>query len=221
MQLDSKCNILNDQMFRSNSSAEYIARASKVVTLVDLAGHERYFKTTAYGLTGHMPDYACLIVGANAGLLTAALHPSSHVSAVCQVRLQHCVAAACQSDTFSIAAHMLQRYLSQEDSCDSTFLGCLGSVSACWPLRVPRHSANPAGIVGMCKEHMGVALALKVPVFFVVTKVDICPEHVLKHTLATLQAILKKPGVKKKPFMVSLRLHLHHLHASLDTEALN
>ena len=55
----------------------------------------------------------------------------------------------------------------------------------------------------MCKEHMGVALALKVPVFFVVTKVDICPEHVLKHTLATLQAILKKPGVKKKPFMVS------------------
>ena len=54
----------------------------------------------------------------------------------------------------------------------------------------------------MCKEHMGVALALKVPVFFVVTKVDICPEHVLKHTLATLQAILKKPGVKKKPFMV-------------------
>ena len=67
MQLDSKCNILNDQMFRSNSSAEYIARASKVVTLVDLAGHERYFKTTAYGLTGHMPDYACLIVGANAG----------------------------------------------------------------------------------------------------------------------------------------------------------
>ena len=65
MQLDSKCNILNDQMFRSNSSAEYIARASKV----DLAGHERYFKTTAYGLTGHMPDYACLIVGANAGLL--------------------------------------------------------------------------------------------------------------------------------------------------------
>ena len=27
------------------------------------------------------------------------------------------------------------------------------------------------GIVGMCKEHMGVALALKVPVFFVITKV--------------------------------------------------
>ena len=34
---------------------------------MDLAGHERYFKTTAYGLTGHLPDFACLIVGANAG----------------------------------------------------------------------------------------------------------------------------------------------------------
>ena len=56
----------------------------------------------------------------------------------------------------------------------------------------------------MCKEHMGVALALKVPVFFVVTKVDICPEHVLKHTLGTLQAILRKPGVKKKAFMVGV-----------------
>jgi GTPase len=27
------------------------------------------------------------------------------------------------------------------------------------------------GIVGMCREHLGVALALKVPAFFVVTKV--------------------------------------------------
>lgn len=39
------------------------------------------------------------------------------------------------------------------------------------------------GVVGMCKEHLGVALALKVPVFFVITKVDICPEHVLKNTV--------------------------------------
>lgn len=59
-----------------------------------------------------------------------------------------------------------------------------------------------AGIVGMCKEHLGVALALKVPVFFIVTKVDICPGHVLQHSLATLSSILRKPGVKKKPFMV-------------------
>jgi len=40
---------------RTQSIADYVARASKVITLVDLAGHEKYFKTTAYGLTGHMP----------------------------------------------------------------------------------------------------------------------------------------------------------------------
>ncbi len=39
------------------------------MTLVDLAGHEKYFRTTAYGLTGHLPDYACLIVGANMGVV--------------------------------------------------------------------------------------------------------------------------------------------------------
>lgn len=32
-----------------------IARSSKVVTLVDLAGHEKYFRTTCTGLTGHLP----------------------------------------------------------------------------------------------------------------------------------------------------------------------
>jgi len=67
LQLNSRGEILNDSMFRSASSADYILRAAKVVTLVDLAGHERYFKTTAYGLTGHLPDYACLIVSANNG----------------------------------------------------------------------------------------------------------------------------------------------------------
>ncbi len=39
------------------------------------------------------------------------------------------------------------------------------------------------GVVGMCKEHLGVALALKIPAFFVVTKVDICPEHIMKQTV--------------------------------------
>ena len=82
------------------------------------------FVGCSYGLTGHLPDYACLIVGGN------------------------------------------------------------------------------AGIVGMCKEHLGVALALRVPVFFIITKVDLAPAHVLQHTLTTLQTILKKPGVKKRPFVV-------------------
>ena len=68
LQLSSKGQILNDAMFRAASSADYVQKAAKVVTLVDLAGHERYFKTTAYGLTGHLPDYACLIISANNGI---------------------------------------------------------------------------------------------------------------------------------------------------------
>lgn len=125
--IDSRGNILNDASLRAGVTTAEIARSSKVVTLVDLAGHEKYFRTTCTGLTGHLPDYACLIVGAN------------------------------------------------------------------------------AGIVGMCKEHLGVALALKVPAFFVVTKIDLAPEHVLKHTLQTLTGILKKPGVRKRPFLVRSR----------------
>ena len=59
------------------------------------------------------------------------------------------------------------------------------------------------------------ALALKVPVFFVVTKVDICPGHVLQHSLATLSSILRKPGIKKKPYMVS-GICEHHASASKE-----
>jgi hypothetical protein len=40
-----------------------------------------------------------------------------------------------------------------------------------------------AGLVGMAKEHLGVALALRVPVFFLVTKTDLAPEHVTRATL--------------------------------------
>ena len=37
--------------------------------LTDLAGHERYLKTTLYGLTSGAPSCVILIVGANAGLI--------------------------------------------------------------------------------------------------------------------------------------------------------
>ncbi|ARF09802.1 GTP binding translation elongation factor [Indivirus ILV1] len=41
----------------------------KNVTLVDLCGHEKYLKTTLFGITGLFPDYGILIVSANRGLL--------------------------------------------------------------------------------------------------------------------------------------------------------
>lgn len=34
----------------------------QVVTFIDLAGHERYLKTTVFGMTGHAPDFAMLMV---------------------------------------------------------------------------------------------------------------------------------------------------------------
>ncbi|BHF71423.1 GTP-binding protein 1 [Sparganum proliferum] len=99
--------------------------AAKVITFIDLAGHERYLKTTVFGLTGHAPDFVMLMVGAN------------------------------------------------------------------------------AGIVGMTKEHLGLALALSVPVFVVITKVDMCPPNVLNETVNLLFRILKSPGCRKIPVLVS------------------
>ena len=59
-----------------------------------------------------------------------------------------------------------------------------------------------AGIVGMTKEHLGLALALSVPVFVVVTKIDMCPGNVLQETLKLLVRILRSPGCRKYPVMV-------------------
>ena len=99
-------------------------QSSKVITFIDLAGHERYLKTTVFGMTGHAPDFGMLMVGAN------------------------------------------------------------------------------AGIVGMTKEHLGLALALSVPVFVVVTKIDMCPPNVLQETLKLLVRILRSPGCRKFPVLV-------------------
>jgi len=98
--------------------------AAKVITFIDLAGHEKYLKTTVFGMTGHAPDFTMLMIGAN------------------------------------------------------------------------------AGIIGMTKEHLGLALALNVPVFVVVTKIDMCPVNVLADTMHMLQKILKSPGCRKIPVLV-------------------
>ncbi|PAA71874.1 hypothetical protein BOX15_Mlig028279g1 [Macrostomum lignano] len=100
-------------------------RSAKVVTFIDLAGHERYLKTTVFGMTGHSPDFAMLMIGSN------------------------------------------------------------------------------AGVIGMTKEHLGLALALNVPVFVVVTKIDMCPPNVLDETLRLLQKILRSSGCRKIPVMVN------------------
>ncbi|KAG2043632.1 P-loop containing nucleoside triphosphate hydrolase protein [Suillus americanus] len=91
----------------------------------DLAGHERYLKTTLYGLTSGAPSCVILMVGANAGL------------------------------------------------------------------------------IGMSKEHLAIALALSVPVVVCITKIDMTPPNILNETTKQVVKILKSPGCRKTPVFVN------------------
>lgn len=46
-----------------------IPNTDNAITMVDLCGHENYFKTTTFGVSGHFPDYAFLVISANRGVL--------------------------------------------------------------------------------------------------------------------------------------------------------
>ncbi|KAK9448467.1 P-loop containing nucleoside triphosphate hydrolase protein [Limtongia smithiae] len=109
---------------RKASWKEIVAGSRKVITFIDLAGHEKYLKTTVFGLMGGSPDFVMLMVGANAGM------------------------------------------------------------------------------IGMAKEHMGVALALNVPVFICITKIDMCPPNVLQATITQLNKILRSAGCRKLPIFI-------------------
>ncbi|KAK5136917.1 hypothetical protein LTR08_001424 [Meristemomyces frigidus] len=112
---------------RKLSWEEIGKRSAKVISFTDLAGHERYLRTTVFGLLSSEPNYCLLMVAANNGL------------------------------------------------------------------------------IGMSKEHLGIALALNVPVLVVVTKIDICPPQILQQTLTQLTKILKSPGARKIPILIKSR----------------
>ncbi|KAJ9613440.1 hypothetical protein H2200_003382 [Cladophialophora chaetospira] len=99
-------------------------RSAKVITFTDLAGHEKYLRTTVFGLLSSAPNYCLLMVAANNGL------------------------------------------------------------------------------IGMSKEHLGIALALNVPVMVVITKIDICPPQILEQTITQITRILKSPGARKIPIFI-------------------
>ncbi|CAB3382949.1 Hypothetical predicted protein [Cloeon dipterum] len=63
---DSRGNVLN---YKELVTHESICESStKLVSLLDLAGHQKYLKTTVLGLTGYSPHYVMLVVSAGAGL---------------------------------------------------------------------------------------------------------------------------------------------------------
>lgn len=61
------------------------------------------------------------------------------------------------------------------------------------------------GFIGMSKEHLGIALALNVPVMVVITKIDQCPPQILEQTIAQITMILKSPGARKIPIFINNR----------------
>ncbi|KAK1989166.1 elongation factor Tu GTP binding domain-containing protein [Colletotrichum cereale] len=112
---------------RKLSWEEIGKRSAKVITFTDLAGHEKYLRTTVFGLLSSSPNYCLLMVAANNGL------------------------------------------------------------------------------IGMSKEHLGIALALNVPVMVVITKIDICPPQILEQTVGQITKILKSPGARKIPIFIKDR----------------
>lgn len=47
---------------------EIVKKSSKIISFFDLAGHEKYLKTTILGLSSSIPDLCIITVGANMGL---------------------------------------------------------------------------------------------------------------------------------------------------------
>ncbi|KAF1815013.1 P-loop containing nucleoside triphosphate hydrolase protein [Eremomyces bilateralis CBS 781.70] len=128
MGFDTMGNVIQSTVPGRKLSWEEIGkRSTKVISFTDLAGHERYLRTTVFGLLSSEPNYCLLMVAANNGL------------------------------------------------------------------------------IGMSKEHLGIALALNVPVMVVITKIDICPPHILEQTIAQLTKILKSPGARKIPIFIKTR----------------
>ena len=109
---------------KNNLWSKIVKDSDKVISIIDLCGHEKYLKTTIFGLTGLVPDYAMVVIGANMGV---------------------------------------QR---------------------------------------MTKEHLGIALALKVPIIIVITKIDIAPQDIYKQTLDYIIKVLKSTGANKMPVIV-------------------
>lgn len=67
---------LNSTSGRKKTEPKYIRNLNftddnnkeKVISFMDLAGHEKYLKTTIFGVTGMFPDRGIVVIGANTGI---------------------------------------------------------------------------------------------------------------------------------------------------------
>jgi GTPase len=60
--------IVNENRLRKMTWPEIVAESAKIITFYDLAGHEKYLRTTIYGFSSTYPDYAMIMIGANMGI---------------------------------------------------------------------------------------------------------------------------------------------------------
>lgn len=59
------------------------------------------------------------------------------------------------------------------------------------------------GIQAMTRQHMIICLMNKIPMIVIFTKIDMCPEHILKKNIDSVKATLSHSGVNKTPFMIN------------------
>ena len=109
-----------------------------------------------------------------------------------------------REDVLSQASRRVSFYDSpgHEDYLKTALLNVTGSKPAYNMIVV---GAN-AGFQKMTKEHLGITIALGIPFFIVVTKIDLAPENIRKETLNNIKFHLKKIGKgdvqKKKTYLV-------------------
>ncbi|MEM3671002.1 MAG: GTP-binding protein [Thermoprotei archaeon] len=58
---------VNEQLLDPLNQSQVYLKSKKTLVLVDLAGHERYLRTTLKGVLGHPPDYAVVVAASNMG----------------------------------------------------------------------------------------------------------------------------------------------------------
>ena len=67
-----------------------------------------------------------------------------------------------------------------------------------FPLSSPLHPF-PAGTT---REHLWLAMALEVPIFIVISKVDLCSRTTVERTVQQLERVLKQSCCNKVPMVV-------------------
>lgn len=113
---------LNDYINTDNT--DNTNHQEKIINFVDLAGHEKYLKTTINGIKRCLIDYGCIVVGANMGVLH------------------------------------------------------------------------------MTREHIALSMALNLPSFVILTKIDIAPKNITENTIININNIFKKYSKKRQVFLV-------------------